>query len=68
MAVSIKILNLRIIGPFVRDVESGTERTSVRISSSSFKEFLIEFLIEVIDGVVEGKKNHLRDTLRSKAT
>jgi len=41
MPVSVEILDLTIIGPFVRNVKGGRDRTPVRIDVSRFKQVAV---------------------------
>jgi len=49
MALCIQVLNLRVVRPFVGDVECGGDRATVGVGSTSLEEFHVQFFIEIID-------------------
>lgn len=59
MTVGVKVLNLAVIGPFVRHVEGSSDGAAVRVGAASFEEVLVEAFVQVVDGVVEGEKHNL---------
>lgn len=59
MTVGVKILHLTVIGPFVRNVEGGRNRTSIGIDASTLKKILVQLLVKVVNGIVESQKHNL---------
>lgn len=53
MAISVQVLDLRVIGPFVGHVEGGRERAPVRVGTSFFEQIHVQLFIEIINRVVE---------------
>ena len=53
MAVNIKILNLRIISPFVTDIERGGNRTTIGVLPSFFKQISIETFVEIVYCIIK---------------
>ena len=65
VAVGVKVLDLGVVSPFVRDVKGGLDGASVGVVPL-LEELLEELLVEVVDGVVEGQEDELGDILRGK--
>ena len=63
VAIGIEILHLTVVGPLVRDVERGSDRTAVRIRSALFEEIRVKALVKVVHGIVESEQNDLRHLL-----
>lgn len=59
VAISIQILDLTVISPFVRDVKSGRYRAAIWVDSSPFEQLFIVHFIQIIHGVVERNKYYL---------
>jgi len=45
VAVGVEILDLTVVGPFVRDVEGGRDGASVRVGPTRFEEILVKLLV-----------------------
>ena len=60
MTVSVQVLDLAVIGPLVRYVESSRNRAAVRVRVTRFEQIAVQFFVQIIDSVVERKKNQLR--------
>lgn len=63
MTAGVEILDLAVVGPLVRDVESSWDGTSIGVVSALLKQVGVETLVQVVDGVVEGQQHDLRDLL-----
>ena len=63
MAVSVEVLNLAVIGPFVGHVEGGRYGAAVGIDTLLLEEILVEFFVQIIDRVVECQQHDLRQVL-----
>lgn len=63
MALSVHLLDRRVVGVFVRDEECGFDVAAVRILALAVEDFLVETDVVVVDGVIEGYRNHLRYVL-----
>lgn len=61
VSFGVKILDLTVIGPFVRNVECGTNWTTIWIDTPFSKEICIKLFIQVIHGVVERQDYNLRN-------
>lgn len=60
MAVSVKILNLRIISPLVGHIHSRHDGATIGIFAAIFEELSVQCLIEVIHRIIKGEEYHLR--------
>ena len=58
MTISVKVLDLSIVGPLMGDVEGRLDREPVGVVSVC-EEVLVELLVEIIDGVIEGQEDKL---------
>ena len=68
VTVSIQILNLTVISPFVRYVKCGSDRATVRIQTTSFEKVAVQFFVQVVDCVVESEEDQLWRINRSQIT
>lgn len=62
----VKILNLAVVGPFMRDVKGGSDRTTVRIETARFEQIAVQILVQVIDRVVKSQQDQLRYVFNAK--
>ena len=58
VAISVQVLHLGIVGPFVGDVEGSLHGASIGVVSV-LEEILIELLVEIIDGIIKGQEDKL---------
>lgn len=63
VTVGVQVLHLTVIGPLVRDVKGGCNRTSIRVQPAIFEEILVQVLVEIVDGIVKGQQHQLRNVL-----
>lgn len=63
MTVSVQVLNLTVVSPFVGNVECSRDWTTVGIHTPTLEEIGVKLLIQVVDGIVESQQNDLRDLL-----
>ena len=59
VAVGPQVLHLLVVGPLVRHVERGRDRTAVGVLATRLKHFLVQFAINVVDRVVKGEQHQL---------
>ena len=53
MPARVEVLDLRVVGPFVADKESGRDGTSVGIDSIMPEDFFVQITIQIVDWIVE---------------
>ena len=53
MPARVEVLDLRVVGPFVADKESGGDGTSVGIDSIMPEDFFVQITIQIVDWIVE---------------
>ena len=58
-----QVLNLLVVGPLVRHVERGGDRTAIRVLAARLEHLLVQLTVNVVDGVVEGEEHQLRGRL-----
>ena len=63
MPVCPQVLNLLVVGPLVRNVERGGDRTAVGVLAARLEHLLVQLSVNVVDGVVEGEEHQLRGGL-----
>lgn len=63
VAISVQALHLAVIGPFVRDVKRGSNRTAVRVESSVLEQVFVKILVQIVDRIVERQQDQLRHVL-----
>lgn len=63
MSSGIQILDLTVIGPFVRNIKSGTDWASIWIDTATFEKVRVENFVEVIYGIVKSEENNLWNLL-----
>lgn len=49
MPARVEVLDLRVVGPFVADKESGRDGTSVGIDSIMPEDFFVQITIQIVD-------------------
>lgn len=49
MPARVEVLDLRVVGPFVADKESGGDGTAVGIDSIMLEDFFVQVPIQIID-------------------
>lgn len=59
VTIRIQVLDLTVICPFVRDIEGGRNRATVRVDSALFKQVVVQPLIQIVHRVVESEQNDL---------
>lgn len=59
MTIGVEVLDLAVIGPFVRDVESGRNGASIGVNTTLFEEVRVQALVEVVHRIVEGQQDDL---------
>ena len=64
MSVGVQTLHLTVVGPLVRHVEGGRDRTPVRVQPSRFEQVGVQIFVQIVDGVVERQQHDLRYALR----
>ena len=68
MPVSVKVLHLTVIGPFVRDVKCSGNWAAVRVDVSRFKQVAVKLLVQVVDGIIESQQDQLGHILSVEAS
>ena len=63
MTISVQVLDLAIVGPFVGDIEGRFDWALVGVSSTLGKEIFEELLVETVNGIIEGQQYKLRYVL-----
>ena len=63
MTISVQVLDLAIVGPFVGDIEGRFDWALVGVSSTLGKEIFEELLVETINSIIEGQQYKLRYVL-----
>ena len=53
MPARVEVLDLRVVGPFVADKESGGDGTTVGIDSIMPEDFFVQITIQIVDWIVE---------------
>ena len=54
MTISVQVLDLAIVGPFVGDIEGRFDWALVGVSSTLGKEIFEELLVETVNSIIEG--------------
>ena len=67
VAISVQVLYLAVIGPLVRDVKRGSNRTAIRVESSVLEQVFVKILVQIVDGIVERQQDQLRRVLHFQA-
>jgi len=67
VSVSVQILNLCVVCPFVRHIEGRLDWAAIRVEPSP-EEILIELLVQVVDSIVEGEEDKLRNLVRRQTS
>ena len=62
VALSVHVLNCRVVCILVRDKEGGFNVTAVGVSSLFVEDFIIEIDVVVVDGIIKGDSDHLGNT------
>jgi len=64
VTASMQILDSRVVGVLVRDEESTTDLTTVRILSLPIEDLFVQVDVVDVHGAVERDRDHLRHLLR----
>merc|ERR1719223_2384769 len=64
MTSTVKLLNTRVIGIFVRNIERCLQRTSIGILAFTIEDPLEKINVVRVDGSIEGNSDHLRNLSR----
>lgn len=57
--VSPQVLDLFVVGPLVREVVRGRDRTAVGVLPTLLEHLGVQLAVDVVDGVVEGQEHQL---------
>ena len=53
MPARVEVLDLRVVGPFVADQQSGGDGTCVGVASIMPEDFFVQITIQIVDWIVE---------------
>lgn len=66
VAIGVKVLDLAVIRPLMRDIVGGGDRTPVRVLALLLEQGAVKPFVQVVDRVVERQQHYLRYLFREQ--